>query len=122
MVETSKIAFIPRVYEKSSLDVVVDRSFKEFGQTVSVEKKSVEQFFADYEDLYFQIPVEGTTGSHQYLVEKSSELYSIENPAVDIQPLLDEITTLRSQSVVDQQTILDLRTQLASTSITGSLV
>lgn|SRR5574344_181244 len=119
MAETSKIQFIPRVYEKGSLDVVVDRSFTEFGQTTVVEEKSLDQFFREYEELYFRIPIQGATGSHQYLVEKSSELYKTENTLTDIQPLLDEITMLRSQSVVDQQTIIDLRTQLAN-NVTGS--
>lgn len=114
----NKIEFIPRVYEKSNLDNVLDRAFKEFGQTTVESVKTVDQFFADYDDLYYQIPIEGTTGSHQYLVEKSSELYQVEDSLSDIQPLLDEITLLRSQSVVDQQTIIDLRTQLANTGAT----
>ena len=40
-------------------------------------------------------------------------MVDLEETEPDIQPLLDEITLLRSQSVVDQQTIIDLRTQLA---------
>lgn len=116
------VGFTPRAYEKREADLVLDKSFKEFGQVTVDSEKTVEQFFQDYEDLFYQIPVSGSM-SHQYLVEKSSEMYKVNSgdALVDIQPLIDEITLLRSQSVVDQQTILDLQMQLAnvSSSATG---
>lgn len=114
MESTRDISFIPRVYEKDKASIVLDRTFQEFGQPAEeVQERTVDQFFADYEDLYFQIPIEGATGSHQYLVEKSSELYKAGESLVDIQPLLDEINLLRSQSINDQTTIVELRTKLA---------
>ena len=114
---TERIGFIPRVYEKRESNLVIDKSFKEFGQTNVDSQKTVDQFFQDYEDLYFQIPITGSN-SHQYLVEKSSELYKVASgdALIDIQPLLDEITLLRSQSIADQQTILDLQLQISNIS------
>lgn len=110
------VGFQSKVYDRSEADFVLDRSFSQFGQQEQpVTEKTVEQFFVDYEDLFYQIPVEGEINSHEYLIRKSSELYKLGDTLVDIQPLLDEITLLRSQSVVDQQTIVDLRTQLAMT-------
>ena len=106
------IEFNSTVYERAKTSLVMDRSFKEFGQKKDESEKTVEQFFIDYEDLFFQIPIEGNINSHQYLIEKSSQLYKVENTLQDIQPLIDEINTLRSQSVVDQQTILELKLQL----------
>lgn len=117
------IGFTSKGYNRSEVDFVLDRSFTQFGQQSEETEKTVEQFFVDYEDLFFQIPVEGETNSHEYLVKKSSELsrlYSSGSSLEDIQPLLDEITMLRSQSVVDQQTIVDLRTQLATIGVNGS--
>lgn len=106
------IEFNSTVYERAKTSLVMDRSFKEFGQKKDESEKTVEQFFIDYEDLFFQIPIEGNINSHQYLIEKSSQLYKVESTLQDIQPLIDEINTLRSQSVVDQQTILELKLQL----------
>lgn len=114
MDETRNLEFTPRVYEKGMVNQVLDRSFKQFGQVNEETTKTVEQFFQDYEDLFYQIPVEGETGSHQYLIEKSSQLYNAGNEMEDIQPLLDEITNLRSQSVQDQSTILELQARLNS--------
>ena len=108
------VGFESKVYDRTEADFVLDRSFSQFGQREEVTEKTVEQFFIDYEDLYYQIPVEGEINSHEYLIRRSSELYKINDTLTDIQPLLDEITLLRSQSVADQQTIIDLRTQLAA--------
>lgn len=107
------VDFFPRGYNRKELDTVVDRTFKEFGK---VEQKAsvptVEQFFNDYEDLFYSIPVTGSVNSHQYLIEKSSQLCSMEDPLVDLEPLLEEITLLKSQSVQYQQTILELQQQI----------
>ena len=109
------IDFVPRVYSRKDIQSVVDRKFREFGQVEEEDlNTSVEQFFVDYSRLYYLIPITGSTNSHQFLIEKSSELYSPDQTSLDIQPLLDEITLLRSQSVADQQTILNLQTELAS--------
>ena len=114
------VGFESKVYSRAEADFVLDRSFSQFGQQEPVTEKTVEQFFIDYEDLYYQIPVEGDINSHEYLIRKSSELVNIESTLQDIQPLLDEITLLRSQSVADQQTIIDLRTQLATMGVSGT--
>lgn len=113
------VGFESKVYNRAEADFVLNRSFSQFGQQEPVTEKTVEQFFIDYEDLYYQIPVEGEINSHEYLIRKSSELVNIGNTLQDIQPLLDEITLLRSQSVADQQTIIDLRTQIATAGLSS---
>lgn len=122
---SSSIDFVPQVYVRRDVQSVVDRSFKEFGQVVEEDPDTgVDQFFTDYENLYYLIPATGSNKSHQYLVEKSSELYKPEQITTDIQPLLDEITLLRSQSVADQQTIISLQTEITNlkASATGSSI
>lgn len=120
------VDFVPKVYRRKDVQSVLDRAFREFGQIEEEQdsKTGIEQFFRSYEDLYYLIPATGSVNSHQYLVEKSSELYTPEQAAVDIQPLLDEITLLRSQSVSDQQTIISLQTELANirASATGNSI
>ena len=115
--EKYNVSFEKRVYSKDIFNDVVDRSFQEFGQRPTESIKTVDQFFRDYEELYYQIPATGSTNSHQYLVEKSSLLYKVEQEFIDIQPLLDEITSLKNQSVADKQTIADLQIQLASKNV-----
>lgn len=115
--ERYSVEFSKKVYNKASFLDTVDRSFKEFGQQPSESVKTVEQFFRDYEELFFRIPATGSVNSHQYLVEKSSQLYKADQELIDIQPLIDEITALKAQNVEYQQTIVELRSQVASNSI-----
>ena len=95
------------VFNKDQFDKVVDRSFKTFVQPEPVEEQtSIEEFFNLYEQLYFEIPVEGELNSHRVLVEKSSELVEFEKNTEDIQPLLEEISTLREQILDFQQQLI----------------
>lgn len=86
-------------YRKDQLEGLKDRNFSTF--TPPVENlevdRTVDQFFEDYERIFFKIPVEGVSKSHRYLVEKSSSLLNLEQSTLDIQPLLDEIAQLREE-------------------------
>ena len=96
------------------LDKVVDRSFKTFNQPVPVEDElTIEQFFTDYETLFNEIPIEGPTNSHEYLVKTSGELIAFEKDTEDIQPLIDEINQLREELLNANQQILELQTTVA---------
>lgn len=121
----ASIEFVPKVYSGVDMQGVVDRSFQEFGQEETKNvSQSLESFFEEYESLFYTIPATGSTNSHEYLVKKSSEIYVPDQTSVDIQPLLDEITLLRSQSIVDTQEIVSLRSELTSlkASATGSSI
>jgi hypothetical protein len=99
------------VFEKGNFDKVVDRSFNTFAQPIAVEDlPTVEEFFDLYEQLYYEIPIEGTTQSHQYLIQRSSELVDFQKDTEDIQPLLDEIAILREQILEYQQQLIEANT------------
>ncbi len=99
------------VFEKDNFDKVVDRSFNTFAQPIAVEDlPTVEEFFELYEQLYYEIPIEGTTQSHQYLIQRSSELVDFQKDTEDIQPLLDEIAILREQILEYQQQLIEANT------------
>lgn len=99
------------VFSKDNFEKVIDRSFKTFAQPLPVEEeRTVEQFFTDYDNLYFEIPPEGETNSHQYLAQKSSELVDFDKNTDDIQPLLDEIAQLREQILSYQQQLIAANT------------
>jgi len=103
------------VYTKDQFNKAVDRNFKTYIQPDILEDTvTVEKFFLDYEKLYYEIPTDGSTESHQQLIKRSSELVSFEKDTADIQPLLDEIAQLRLQNLEAEQQIIDLTSQLAS--------
>ena len=103
------------VPNKENLGKLIDRSFKFFvsGSTQTpATNASVDAFFQMYEDLYLQIPVEGDTASHEYLIRRSSELYKLDQDIANLQPLLDEISDLRIQLLEASNRIFDLENQL----------
>lgn len=100
-----------QVFTKNQFDKVVDRSFQTYAQPAPIDDQpTVEEFFVLYDQLYFEIPVEGDINSHRYLVEKSSELVEFEKTTEDIQPLLDEIAILREQILEYQQQLIEANT------------
>ena len=97
-----------KVYEKSTFNKVVDRSFKSYGKVEEViQPTTVDEFFADYERLYYEISPDGETKSHEYLIKKSMELVDFEKDTEDIQPLLDEIAQLRQQILEYQEQLIE---------------
>jgi len=99
------------VFPKDTFDKVVDRSFKTFAQPADVEQQiTVEEFFQNYDDLYYEIPPEGETQSHQYLIKRSLEIVDYEKDTQEIQPLLDEIAQLRAQVLEYQQQLIEANT------------
>jgi len=99
------------VYNKSQFDKVVGgRDFKSFTTEAAADTAfTVEDFFSEYDRLFLTIPINGGTNSHEFLVRKSSELVGFQRNTEDIQPLLDEITSLRDQLLSARQEIVDLQ-------------
>lgn len=98
------------VYTKADFDRVVDRAFKTFVTEQEDTGTTIEEFFVLYDELFYDIPVLGDTQSHEYLINKSSELVEIRTDTQDIQPLLDEIATLRAQILEYQQQLIEANT------------
>lgn len=111
---SKQIAFEVLGVSRKDLDIVSNREFSEFGvKEVVQEDKTIEQFFQDYNDLFYKIPAEGDINSHEFLIERSSQLVKVEQVFEDIQPLLDEIANLKNQALQDRQTIVELNNQIA---------
>lgn len=93
----AKIDLRKTVYNKDQFSRVVGgREFTTFG--IAQEAPfSIEDFFNQYENLFLTIPVFGDNNTHEYLVRRSSELVGFQRTTEDIQPLLDEIASLRDQ-------------------------
>lgn len=111
---SKNISIKKTVYNKQQLTRVVNREFSTFIQPVEeVSTITVEDFFRLYDELYYEIPPEGEVNSHQYLIEKSSLLVDFDKNTEDIQPLLEEIATLREQLLQANQTNIDLQLENA---------
>ena len=104
----SQIPIEKQVFDKNSFSKVINTQFSQLLNNVSEETPvfTIEDFFQLYEDLFYQIPKEGDTNSHRYILEKEADYLGVIISQDDIQALLDEITTLRQQ-VLDSQTALD---------------
>jgi len=97
-----------QVFDKLTYGKVIDTEFRQLFNNVSPETPvfTIEDFFQLYEQLFYQIPKEGDTNSHRYILEKEAEYLGVKINQDDIQALLEEITNLRQQ-VLDTQTALD---------------
>lgn len=99
------------VYRKDQFDKVIDRNFTTFAQPEEVAvQPTVDDLFRLYDELYYEIPIEGPTNSHRFLIQRSSEIVDFEKDTQDIQPLLDEIANLRLQILSIQQELIDANT------------
>lgn len=97
------------VFNSSDFSKVVDTTFKTFTQPQSeVDTDTVDELFRLYEKLFYSIPAEGTK-SHQYLVERSMEIFKFEQDQEEIQPLLDEISDLRERLLAANQEIVNIQ-------------
>jgi hypothetical protein len=99
------------VFSKSAFSRVVDNSFRTFVQPIEEEDlDTVDELFRLYDKLYFDIDITGESNSHEFLIQKSSELLNYDAITQDIQPLLDEIAQLRTELLAAEQQILTLET------------
>lgn len=102
-----------QVYPKNEVNNVINTNFTEFTLPTpqTVVTASVDEFFIQYQNLFYQIPKFGTTNSHEYLIKTSGEYIGLTTPTSDtIQALIDEINQLRQEN-------LQLQTQQVSTSL-----
>jgi len=106
------------VFSKAQYIKTINTSFTELGvKSVSEqiqEETSVEEFFQLYQQLFYEIPAEGSTNSHQYLVEQSGEYINFEQQLEEIEALREEIARLRTE-------ILDLQIKNVETETGQSL-
>ena len=103
------------VYNNQRYAKVIDREFNQFTEPDPTDDPdTVQELFRLYEKLFYTIPIEGEINSHQYILQRSSELTDFEKNTDDIQPLLDEIADLRRDLLSANQTVIELQNQLAS--------
>ena len=103
----SQIPIEKQVFDKNAFGRVINTQFHQLLNDQAEENPifTIEDFFQLYEQLFYQIPKEGDTNSHRYILEKEADYLGVIVNQEDIQALLNEITNLRQQ-VLDTQTAL----------------
>lgn len=101
-----------KLYNKEAYLNTINTQFNELLPTLPptpVEVvTTVDEFFQIYENLFYEIPKEGSVNSHEYLVKQSTEYIGAQGISSEIQALLDEITFLRQENLTLQQNLIDL--------------
>lgn len=101
------------VVNKTQFDKIVNNTFTTFLPPQEDQPEdSIDELFRLYDKFYFEIDLRGNDNSHEYLIERSSELVQLEKSTEEIQPLLDEIAQLRAQLLEANRQILDLESNL----------
>ena len=106
----SQIPVQKTVFNKDSYGRVINTQFSQLlnQTTEETDTFTVDDFFQLYEDLFYQIPKEGDTNSHRYILQREADYLGVSISQDDIQALLNEITSLRQQVLESQQTINEL--------------
>ena len=104
-----------KVYAKNQYEKVIDTKFSQLANTPSPSSLitptiSIDEFFQYYNQLFFQIPKEGETNSHEYLIKTSSEYINFTPINEDIEALISEINALQQQNLELNQQIVNLTT------------
>lgn len=99
------------VFNKDAYENTIDTSFSQ----VSVppppltDTITVEEFFNLYNAIFYDIPSQGETNSHAYIVAKSGDYINADQISEDVQALLDEITILRQDLLAANQQLITLQ-------------
>lgn len=110
-----KVQIQKTVLDRAGFKDFIKNDFQFFKEPEPVvDNDTVEELFRLYDKLYMEIPIDIETQSHRYLVEQSSELYRVDRQLESIQPLLDEVASLRTQLLEANRNILELEAKLAS--------
>jgi hypothetical protein len=96
----TNVQMIKEIYGINTYTKTVETNFTELitpVQPTIADVITVDDFFQYYEQLFFEIPVEGATNSHQYLVNRSQEYLGGSFIDEEKQALIEEINSLRQQ-------------------------
>jgi hypothetical protein len=107
------------VFKKDTYENTIDTSFSQVSTpTPPLEDTiTVDEFFNLYDAIFYDIPSNGDTNSHEYLVKTSGDYINFEQQNEDIQALLDEITVLRQDLLAANEQIILLQSNALSASI-----
>lgn len=103
-----------QVFDKAKFNETVDTSFSQLGveeidpSFFDINLATQDDFFTLYDKFFFEIPKEGATNSHTYLITESTEYVGYEQNQEEIQALLQEIADLREENLALRQENVEL--------------
>ena len=104
-----------KVYSKNQYEKVINTNFSQLATSptpsaiVTQPTISVDEFFQNYSQIFFDIPKFGATNSHEYLIKTSTEYIGTTSINADIQALVEEINNLQQQNLELNQQLIDLQ-------------
>ena len=92
-----------QVFNKSQFENTINTQFTELKPVqdptfFDLSLATIEDFFTLYSTLFFEIPKEGETNSHNYLIRESTEYTNFIAYQVEIDAILAEIEALRIEN------------------------
>ncbi len=97
------------IYDAASFNEIVNTSFTQLvpqNPILNPEENnilSVDEFFNQYNNLFYEIPITGSINSHEYIAERS-----LTYAGVSLQGIYDELEFLRQENI-------QLKNQIVST-------
>jgi hypothetical protein len=112
----SRILFNPEQYRKT-INTQFTQLIPSTGlNTGSITLPNIDEFFIQYNNLFYNIPISGSINSHEYLVQQSAAYIGIDLSPDSVQDLIDEITELRQENLELQQQIQEISSILTTNS------
>ena len=94
------VKFSKNVFNKAQYEKTINTTFSQLKDPVQQQistQPTVNEFFQIYNNLFYEIPEEGNTNSHEFLIKTSADYIGYENDSDEIQALQDEIASLREE-------------------------
>lgn len=98
-------------FNKDIYPKIIDINFSQLiqpQQLVISSSLTVDEFFDEYDKLFFEIPIDGSSNSHKYIIKRSTEYVGESQNTEEVDLLLDEINQLRLELLEARQIIDDL--------------
>ena len=109
-----EIKFNKTVYSKTQYEKTINTSFTQLGvksiQEQIDEQPNLDEFFSQYNSLFYEIPELGDTNSHEFLIKTSGDYIKSDAKNDEIAALQDEIASLREELLETQQQLIDTPT------------
>ena len=108
---SNQVSLVKNIYNTREYESAIDNSFSELvTPNINVPDTgiTVSQFFDYYNQLFYDIPVDGEINSHVYLVQQSQQYIGGSVIDVEKQALIEEINALRQQLVDLNQTFTSI--------------
>jgi hypothetical protein len=107
----ANVDLVKQIYGLNTYSKAIDTSFSELITPVTTPTETavtVDDFFVYYDQLFFDIPVDGDINSHKYLVERSQQYLGGSVIDAEKQALIEEINSLRQQLLDLNQTFTNI--------------